>query len=343
MKRAARKRSSGTGATESLLGPELRRYFLEYLINQRQLSPRTIAAYRDTFRLLLAFIERRGDKPDKLRVCDIDAERVLEFLDDIERVRGNGARTRNARLVAVRSFLRYAASRDPLLLPVAQRVLAIPSKRFDRGAIRHLTRAQVQTLLNAADNSTRTGLRDRVLLTLMYNTGARVSEIAALKVRDLRLDTGGSIHIFGKGRKHRTVPLWRDSVRLLRRWLRETTSDPDAPLVPNSRGGHITRSGIEHRLRVIVGRAAVVDASFKSLRVSPHTLRHTTAMHLLQSGVDLSMIAMWLGHESIQTTHQYLDADLESKRRALDHLAAPTMRRPRKRPVQPLADFLRSL
>ena len=201
-------------------------------------------------------------------------------------------------------------------MPVAQRVLAIPVKRFERASVRHLTRPQMQTLLDAPDPSTQTGLRDRVLLGILYNTGARVSEVAALTVADLRLDTGGSLHIRGKGRKQRTVPLWRQSLRLIRTWLRQTDASSTAPLVPNGRGGHMTRSGIEHRLKVAVERAARTDSSLRRVRISPHTIRHTTAMHLLQSGVDLSVIAMWLGHESTQTTHQYLDADLESKKRA---------------------------
>lgn len=327
-----------------LLGPPLQRYFYDYLINQRRLSPRTVAAYRDTFKLLLAFLERRrGKKPECVRLKDLDADCVLAFLDDLERTRRNCARSRNARLAAIRSFVRFAVASNPLLLPVAQRVLAIPSKRFERGIVKHVAAKQMQALLDAPDPSTWTGLRDRVLVTLMYNTGARVSELAGLQVGDLRLETGGSIHLRGKGRKQRTVPLWRQSVALLRGWLRQTISSPQAPLLPNRRGGHMTRSGIEHRLRVIVDRATLKDPSLKMLRLSPHTVRHTTAMHLLQSGVDLSVIAMWLGHESIGTTHQYLDADLETKKRALEQLPAPTIRQPRSKHGQRLTEFLRRL
>ncbi len=329
---------------DGMLGPALQRFFCEHIINQRQLSPRTVTAYRDTFRLLLSFFERsRSRRPDDLRVRDLDASCVLAFLDDLERQRGNSARSRNLRLAAIRSFIRNATASDPLLLPVAQRVLAIPTKRFERAAVGHLTREQMQLLLDMPDASTVAGLRDRVLLTLMYNTGARVSEIAALRVGDLRLDTGGSVNIHGKGRKQRSVPLWRESVRLLRAWLRRTASSPEAPLLPNARGGHMTRSGIAHRLRVAVERATSRDPAATWGRVSPHTIRHTTAMHLLQSGVDLSVIAMWLGHESIQTTHQYLNADLDSKRRALDHLAPPLIRRPGGRRRQALRDFLDGL
>ena len=327
-----------------LLGPVLQSYFCDYLINQRRLSACTVSAYRDTFKLLLAFLDRKlGVKPDDLHVQSIDADSVLAFLDDLERARRNCARSRNARLAAIRSFFRFAVASDPLLLPIAQRILAIPSKRFERRVIGYLQPSQIQALLDAPDLSTRAGLRDRVLLTLMYNTGARVSELAGLKVGDLRLDNGGAIHLRGKGRKERTVPLWRESVRLIRGWLKQTTSTPDAPLLPNSRGAHMTRSGIEHRLRVVLERAAKKDPALSKVQLSPHTIRHTTAMHLLQSGVDLSVIAMWLGHESIGTTHQYLDADLETKQRALDRLHSPTVCRPGRKAQPKLVAFLRRL
>jgi site-specific recombinase XerD len=327
-----------------LLGSALQRYFCHYLINQRQLSPQTIAAYRDTFKLLLGFIDRsRGPKQEDLCVKDLDAVRVLAFLDDLERNRCNSARSRNARLAAIRSFMRHALAFDPLLLPIAQQVLAIPNKRFQRSVVGHLTQKQMHALMDAPDPSTRAGLRDRVLLTLMYNTGARVSEVAAFKISDLRLDTGGSIHVCGKGRKQRVVPLWRETVRLLRRFLGTIDSSSQAPLLPNARGGRITRSGIEHRLRIAVDRATASDSSLRRLSISPHTIRHTTAMHLLQSGVDLSVIAMWLGHENIQTTHQYLDADLESKKRALAHLQTPKTGRVKAKATQPLTQFLKGL
>jgi integrase/recombinase XerD len=343
--RSASPASADVGAPgQGMLGAALQRYFCRYLIDQRHLSPQTVASYRDTFRLLLAFIERVFRlKPDELRVADITSSRVLAFLDDLERTRGNSVRTRNVRLAPIRSFLRYAAGADPLLLPVAQKVLAIPSKRFERGRVGHLSRAQMQLLLDTPDRSTRAGTRDGVLLTLMYNTGARVSEIAALKFGDLRLDTGGSLHVHGKGRKQRTVPLWRDTVRLLRAWSRHTPHNDEAPLLPNARGEHMTRSGIEQRLRVVLDRAALRDPSLRKLRVSPHTIRHTTAMHLLQSGIDLSVIAMWLGHESIETTHQYLNADLETKRRALAHLKSPAVHRLAPQSPPSLTVFLKSL
>jgi integrase/recombinase XerD len=328
----------------TLLGPILQRYFCDYLIKQRRLSDCTVAAYRDTFKLLLAFLDGKlRIKPDDLQIQSIDADNVLAFLDDLERERRNCARSRNARLAAIRSFFRFAVAADPLLLPIAQRILTIPSKRFERRVIGYLQPSQIQALLDAPDVSTNAGLRDRVLLTLMYNTGARVSEVAGLKVSDLRLDAGAAVHLHGKGRKDRTVPLWRESVRLLRGWLKKTRATPDAPLLPNSRGGHMSRSGIEHRLGVILERATKKDPEFRNLQLSPHTIRHTTAMHLLQSGVDLSLIAMWLGHESIETTHKYLDADLESKKRALERLHSPTVRRSGRRAQPRLVTFLQRL
>jgi integrase/recombinase XerD len=336
--------TSATAPGEGMLGPALQRYFCDYLINQRQLSPRTIAAYRDTFTLLLNFFERaHRRRADDLRVRDLDVDAVLGFLDDLERGRGNCARSRNLRLAAIRSFMRHAMAFDPVLLSVAQRVLAIPTKRFNRHPVGYLTRPQVQAVLDASDSATAIGRRDRVLFILMYNTGARVSELAALRVADVDPDTTRSVHIRGKGRKQRTVPLWRQSAALLRAWLRDSPRRPEAPLLPNARGGPISRSGIVQRLRVMVTRAVVREPSLASVRVSPHTIRHTTAMHLLQSGVDLSVIAMWLGHESIQTTHQYLEADLEAKRRALEHLKPPRGRRPKTTDQQTLRRFLDGL
>lgn len=326
------------------LGSALRRYFCDYLIGQRDLSPQTINAYRDTFRLLLRFLERRyGLQPDGLRVDDLDAPRVLAFLDDLERHHRNTARTRNLRLAAIRSFLRHAAATEPLLLQVAQRVLAIPVKRFERAVVGYLTRQQIQAILDTPDVTTLAGQRDRLLLLLMYNTGARVSELAALRVGDLALASRASIHIHGKGRKQRAVPLWRQTVKLLRPWLRRLGSSPDAPLLPNARNGAMSRFGIAQRLRLAVKRASAKCPALVSVRVSPHTIRHTTAVHLLQSGVELTVIAMWLGHESIQTTHQYLDADLEAKKRALACLDAPSLRRPLQPLSRPIMQFLKDL
>lgn len=330
--------------TRLLLGPLLESYFCSYLIGQRDLSPRTISSYRDTFRLFLRFLQQQHRiQPDAVCVDDMDAPRVLAFLKDLEKSRDNCPRSRNARLAAIRSFFRHVAAANPLLLPVAQRVLAIPMKRFDRNAVGHLSREQMQAILDAPEAATLAGQRDRLLLLLLYNTGARVSEIADLKVQDVCLESRSSVHILGKGRKRRAVPLWRETAKLLRQWLRRGRVIPESPLLPNARGTFMSRSGIAQRLRIAVARASAKHPDLKSVHVSPHTIRHTTAMHLLKSGVDLSMIAMWLGHESIQTTHQYLDADLESKREALDYLEPPQCRGKRSSPAKPLMRFLDDL
>jgi integrase/recombinase XerD len=326
------------------LGPVLRRYFCEFLVSQRDLSPQTIGSYRDTFRLLLAFVERRYRiKADVVCVDDLDAPRVLTFLDDLERRRGNTARTRNARRAAIRSFLRYAAAANPLLLPVAQRVLAIPAKRFERASVGYLTREQIQAIIDSPDLATFSGQRDRVLLVLLYNTGARVSELAGLRIQDVSLESRMSVHIHGKGRKNRSVPLWRQTVKLLRVWLRQLDGAPDSPLLPNARGNPMTRSGIAQRLKLAVKRAASEHPPLRSMRISPHLIRHTTAMHLLQSGVDLSVIAMWLGHETTQTTHLYLDADLESKKRALACLEPPRVGKLSRSRADGIVQFLKRL
>ncbi|GEM_PF-1069913 len=220
---------------------------------------------------------------------------------------------------------------------------ALPEKRFEQSLVEYLTKEQMQSLLDAPDTSSRIGRRDCVLLMLMYNTGARVSEIADLRVGDLRPESGGSVHFHGKGRKQRSVPLWRKTVQLLRKWLEETASSADKPLLPNSRGGFMTRAGVAQRLSQAVATAAAQNPTLRKSHISPHTIRHTTAMHLLQSGVDLSTIAMWLGHESIQTTHQYLEADLESKRKALASVKRPRPSQSRRTASKPLMQFLENL
>ena len=327
-----------------LLGPRLQQYFCQYLIAQRNLSPQTVSAYRDTFKLLIRFLERGPRmKAETLCVADLDAPCILKFLEDLERRRGNGPRSRNARLAAIRSFIRYAASAEPLLLPVAQCLLAIPVKRFERPFVGYLTKEQIQSLLDAPNTSLRTGLRDAVLLMLMYNTGGRVSEITALRVGNLRLESGGQLHIHGKGRKQRSLPLWRQTVRLLRQWLKQIDNSPEKPLLPNARGGFMTRAGVAHRLRQAKAMAAAKNPFLSKCRVTPHIIRHTTAMHMLQSNTDLSVIAMWLGHESIQTTHQYLQADLQSKRKALASLKPPRAPRARRVPAKSLMQFLEDL
>jgi len=322
----------------------LQDYFCQRLIAQRDASPATVASYRDTFRLLLGYArDRIRKKPTELALADIDAPFVLGFLAHLERDRRNCARTRNARFAAIRSFLQFAALKCPASLPSIQRVLAIPMKRFDRRVLGFLTREEVTAIIDAPDCTTWTGRRDHVMLATFYNTGARVSEIADARVADLSSDRHRCLRVHGKGRKERVVPLWPRTCRLLSSWLREMKSSSDAPLFPARGGGRLSRSGIEDRLASAVATAAGQCPTLPGRRISPHTLRHTTAMHLLQSGVDITVIALWLGHESPATTHMYIEADLAMKKRALDKLAEPRSRTHRLVPSDALLAFLDGL
>jgi len=322
----------------------LQDFFCQCLINQRNASDCTIAAYRDTFRLLLRYLEQCHEtSPDEVTLADLDAPRILAFLDHLQKVRNNSIRSRNSRLAALRSFFKYAASRDPVSLPVIQRILAIPMKRYDRRLLGFLSREEMQALLDAPDPSTWSGQRDRMMFTLLYNTGARVSEIIGLRVADVSLDRGPSVRFRGKGRKERAIPLWKSTVTALRQWLKHIDQSPTSPLLANSHGNPMSRSGVESRLKKAVKIATETQRTLMGRSISPHTIRHTTAMHLLQSGVDLSVIAMWLGHESITTTHMYVETDLAMKDRALQKLQPASSKPLRYRPTHKLIQFLESL
>jgi site-specific recombinase XerD len=322
----------------------LQDFFSQRLMSQQNVSPRTIAAYRDTFRLLLRYFDECGDKrPADLTLADLDTTRILAFLDYLEKNRKNTVRSRNARLAAIRTFLRYAALRDPTSLSGIQRVLAIPMKRFDRPLLGYLSRQEVQAIVDAPDASTFSGHRDRVLFALMYNTGARVSEIAALCVTDISLEGSPSMRVHGKGRKERSVPLWKNTARQIKRWMKCISRSPGSPLLPNASGQPLTRSGIENRLKEAVRIASRSQPTLNGRRISPHTLRHTTAMHLLQAEVDITVIALWLGHESPVTTHMYIEADLALKERALGKLQEPPHKRLRYKPSDKLLQFLEGL
>ena len=322
----------------------LQDYFCQRLIAQRDASPATVASYRDTFRLLLRYArDRIRKKPTELELVDVDAPLVLGFLAHLESERGNCPRTRNARFAAIRSFLQFAALKCPASLPSIQRVLAIPMKRFDRRVLGFLSRDEVTAIIAAPDCTTWAGRRDYAMLTTLYNTGARVSEIAGACVADLSIDRRRSLRVHGKGRKERVIPLWPSTCRILSSWLRETKASSDAPLFPARGGARISRSGIEDRLAGAVAKATASHPSLRGRRISPHTLRHTTAMHLLQSGVDVTVIALWLGHESPATTHVYIEADIAMKKRALDKLVEPRARTKKLAPSDALLAFLDGL
>jgi integrase/recombinase XerD len=319
----------------------LQRFFVEYLGRQRAVSPRTIAAYR----LLLSFAEAKISKSAAaLKLVDLDARLILSFLDHLEKQRNNGARSRNARLAALRSFLKYAAHHDFGALHVIEQVLAIPMKRFDRPVLGFLSRDEMQAILEAPDLQTLAGQRDRTLFSLMYNTGARVSEIIGLRIGDVIINGSAAAYLHGKGRKQRSVPLWPSTSALIRIWKRRLDDlGDDNLLFPNRSGGRMARSNVTQRLELAVSIAALQHPRLKRRSISPHTIRHTTAMHLLQSGVDITVIALWLGHESPATTHMYLEADLSMKERALNRLQPSGATVGRYRPPDQLMQFLQSL
>lgn len=300
-------------------------FFQRRLVAERGVSAHTVASYRDAFASFLRYVEQRtGRTATALTLPDLSAPLVLAFLDDLETERGNSPRTRNLRLTAIRSFMRYASVRDPTSLPIAQRVLAIATKRVDHPIMGFLSREQMQALLDAPDRTTWSGQRDAVLFAVLYNTGARVSEITGLRVADVLLDRAAAVHLHGKGRKERVVPLWKSTAAQVRAWLARIDRTPHAPLFPNRAGHPLSRSGVDHRLQVAITKASGRCPSLARRSISPHTVRHTTAMHLLQSGVDITVIALWLGHEDPATTHRYIEADLAMKEAALQRVEAPT-------------------
>lgn len=322
----------------------LQGFFCQRLIQQRNVSHQTVCSYRDAFRLLLRFSEKQLKKPAAdLHLVDINASLVLAFLNYLESHRHNCIRSRNARLAAIRSFLHYAALQEPEALAAIQQVLAIPLKRFDRVMVSYLTLAEIQAVLDAPDKTTWSGRRDYVLLSTLYNSGARVSEIIALRRIDFEGTHSQAIHLRGKGRKERVVPLWKHTVNSIKKWLSQIGPEAQQPLFPNRLGQMLSRSGVESRLRVAVTNAIRSCPSLKSKKISPHVIRHTTAMHLLQAGVDLSVIALWLGHENITTTHQYLETDLRMKEKALAKLQPPSTNFNRYKPSNDVLSFLDGL
>lgn len=325
------------------LAPSLEAFFTERLQHQRRASPHTLASYRDTFRLLLRFAQQRlGRQPSDLLITDLDAAFIGSFLHHLEHDRGNTARSRNARLSAIRSFFRFLALREPAHSDLIRRVLAMPQQRFDRDLVSFLTRPEIEALLAAPDKATRLGRRDHAMLVLAVQTGLRVSEIASIRVDDL-IFVGAHVRCRGKGRKERCTPLTASTASVVRAWVAEMRAAPSDLLFPSPRGTPLSRDAIE---RLVAKHAAVAAQNCPSLarkHVTPHTLRHSTAVGLLQSGVDRAVIALWLGHESVETTQMYLDADLAMKERALARVAPLHLRPGRYRPADRLLAFLEAL
>ncbi len=328
----------------SALAPTLQAFFTDRLIGQRNSSPHTLAAYRDTLRLLLCFAaQRTGRQPSQLDIDDLDAPLIGAFLDHLEHERGNSVRTRNARLAAIRSLFRYAALRHPEHAATIGRVLAIPPKRFERALITFLTEPEIDALLAAPDRGTWTGRRDHAMLLLATQTGLRASELIGLTCGDVHLGVGAPVSCLGKGRKQRITPLTKQTVAFLRAWLTERAGHPDEPLFPTRTGRALSRDAIEHRLARHAATANAACPSLAAKKTTPHVLRHTAAMRLLHAGVDTSVIALWLGHEQIETTQIYLHADMALKEAALARTTPPHTPPGRYRPPDALLAFLEAI
>lgn len=322
----------------------LQSFFTDRLMKQRQVSPHTIASYRDTFRLLLEFAYKQLKKPpSKLSFDDLTAPFVGAFLDHIQSDRHNSSRTRNLRLTAIRSFFHYAAFQEPSRSAHIQRVLAIPTKRQDRPLIDFLTYPEIEALLTAPDKATRAGRRDQALLLLAIQTGLRLSELIGIRRRDIVLTSGAHVRCYGKGRKERCTPLTKQTVAVMKTWLEERGGSDDDVVFPNARGTQLSPDGVQYILTKHVATARKTCPSLKDKRVSPHVLRHTAAMELLQAGVDHSVIALWLGHESAETTMIYLQADLALKEKILAKTKPLNVKAGRYRPGDNLLQFLNEL
>lgn len=328
----------------SKITPTLESYFTDRLANQRQASPNTVTAYRDTFKLLVTFVHNRnGTAPSKLGFEHLDAPTIAAFLDHLERERGNSVRTRNTRLAAIRSFYRYAAFQHPEHADLIARVLAIPAKRFDRPDVSFLTQQEIDALLDAVDRSRWVGRRDHTLLTVAIQTGLRVSELTGLRCQDLHLERGAHVYCLGKGRKTRSTPLTAHTVAIVQLWLNERKGQATDPLFPTNRGTPLSRDAVA----LLVAKHTIIARtncpSLRSKVISPHVLRHTAAMALVRGGVEPTVIALWLGHETIRSTDVYIHADLALKEQAIARTTPPTTAPGRYRAPDTLLAFLDNL
>jgi site-specific recombinase XerD len=326
------------------LASTLEAYFAQRLIGQRQASPNTVAAYRDAWRLLLGYMaERTGKQPYQLDIANLDATVIGEFLQHLETERRNSVRTRNARLAAIRSFFAFAALRHPEHAELIARVLAIPTKRCDRAILTYLDDTEADALADSPSTDTWCGRRDHAMLVLALQTGLRVSELIGLRNQDVELRTGAHVRCWGKGRKQRATPLRPQTVRVLRPWMKERGGHPQDPLFPTWRGTPLTRDAVAALVAKHAATAAGRHKPLTNKKVTPHVLRHSCAMRLLRSGVDRAVVALWLGHEQVQTTDIYTHADMTIKQQALARTTPPNVRPGRYRPPDPILAFLQNL
>jgi integrase/recombinase XerD len=324
--------------------PLCQSFFSKRLIMQRNASPHTISAYAQTFRLLTAYAQKRlGTPPSQLSLAQLDAPFLASFLDDLESNRSNGARSRNARLASLRAFYHYAALEAPQHAGLIQRVLAIPYKRVTRRLVSYLTRPEVEAVLGSIDKSTWVGRRNHAMLLLAVQTGLRLSEITGLRQKDAMLGHGAHVRCEGKGRKERCTPLAKPTVSVLKAWVNQQGGDDSCFLFPSRNGGRLSADAVQHALATTVTAAQRKCPSLAKKRVTPHVLRHTAAMELFQAGVDRALIAIWLGHESLDTTQIYLDADLQLKKAVLDKMTPMQNRPGRYRPDDKLLNYLKGL
>jgi site-specific recombinase XerD len=326
------------------LAPLLQRFFTDRLMTQRQASVHTVAAYRDTFRLLLAFVaSRTGRQPARMSVTNLDAPMIGAFLEHLQTARGNTTATRNARLAAISSFFRYAALHAPDHAAIIQRVLAIPPKRRDRAIVAYLTETEIDALLAAPDRTIWLGRRDHTLLLIAIHTGLRAGELTGLRIQDIELGAGAHLRCHGKGRKDRATPLTTTTVTALRTWMIERAGHDADPLFTTRQGRSLSHDAVQRLVAKHAATAAATCPSLHDKNVTPHTLRHSTAMMLLRAGVDLTVIALWLGHESTETTQIYLHADMTIKERALARAALPDSTPGRYKAPDTLLAFLADL